>query len=982
MIYGAPFGMPSMEPARDRHWQAAWKAAGLATARRVPGHEKFYALVAYPGPSGFLHLGHLRGLAYADVLGRFHRMRGREVFFPTGTHASGLPAVTFAQKVANRDDTTVAQLRQNGVPESEWSQLEDPAQAARFLGESYLEVFRQLGLLIDESAYVTTIDEDYQAFIRWQFGRLDRAGALVQAPYYASVCPICGPVSVDPSETDLARGGEAEWVQYTIVPYRMNDGRILLTATLRPETVFGVTNLWVHPGEPLVVWHQGGEMYLVNRPGGELLVEQHGGKLGHAVPVEHVLGQIVEAPLTGAKVPLLASPLVDPAVGTGVVMSVPAHAPADWLALKELPPELRTQVGAPRSVLTVEPDELSASERELLKGEGLPAERAVRATHAASLRDTEALERATERLYRLEHVRGRMTVAPFEGVPVTEARQHTAQKLQEVGGGFVLYQFSEPVICRNGHTVVIRRVPDQWFLHYGDPNWKRKTEEMIRRMRVEPTEYAAELPDILEWFQDRPCTRKGRWLGTPFPRDPDWLIEPIADSTFYPAYFVVRRFVSSGRLATAALSPAFFDYVFLGEGPGEPSVDPTFQQEIRDEFTYWYPLDLNVGGKEHKRVHFPVFLYTHALLLPPSLQPRGLFVYWWLTAQGGAKVSKKDVGSKGGAIPPIRAALQERGADALRLFQAFSASPFQDIEWNPALLTQASDRLAEVERVARDALAAGEGASPELDAWLYDAVRALVQRSTEDLEQTDFRGFTQTVYVELPARLRRYIARGGSAGKATQEVGRIWLRLLSPLTPHLAEELGEGRFRGLVAQQPFPTVDELPADPLARYSESYLERVEEDLRSVLRASEARGQPPVEVVFYVAAPWKNVLERWLREAGPEAPGDLPRRLFSQAREHPELAAYATQVPEYVKRVQPQLRSDPPPPPDSFDEVGLLRGAAGFLARRFGFGQVNVFREAEAEPHDPKNRRLRARPGRPAFYLVERPSVEARAGGTPR
>ena len=961
-----------MERAREERWQAAWKRAGLATARRVPGREKFYALVAYPGSSGFLHIGHLRGLAYADALHRFHRMRGRQVFFPTGTHASGLPSVTFAQKVANRDASTVAQLRLQGVPESEWSDLEDPARAARFLGQNYLQVYRQLGLLIDESAYVTTIDDDYQAFIRWQFGRLDRAGALVQAPYFASVCPVCGPVSVDPSETDLERGGNAEWVQYTVVPFRLDDGRVVLTATLRPETVFGVTNLWVHPSESLVMWHQGEHAYIVSRAGGELLVEQHGGKLGHDVPVEHVLGQTVEVPLTGAKVPVLASPLVDPAVGTGVVMSVPAHAPADWLALKELPPALRSQVGAPISIVTVDPDELSASEKELLKGEGLPAERAVRSTHAASLKDTEALDRATERLYRLEHVRGRMTVAPFEGVAVTEARQQTAQRLQEAGGGFVLYQFSEPVVCRNGHTVVIRRVPDQWFLHYSDPAWKQKTEELIGRLRVEPAEYAAELPDILAWFQDRPCTRKGRWLGTLFPRDPEWLIEPIADSTFYPAYFVVRRFVSSGRLATSSLTPAFFDYVFLGERPGEPSVDRTLQDEIRTEFTYWYPLDVNIGGKEHKRVHFPVFLYTHALLLPPALQPRGLFVYWWLTAQSGAKISKKDVGSKGRGVPPIHDALEEYGADALRLFYAFAASPFQDIEWDQALVAQAADRLAEVERVARDALSAGEGASPELDAWLFDEVRSLVERCTEGLERMDFRQFAQTVYVDLPARLRRYIARGGTAGKATARVGLVWLRLLSPLTPHLAEELGEGRFRGLVAEQPFPLAEELPADPLARYSESYLERIEDDLRSVLRASEARGQTPMEVVFYVAAPWKRVLERWLRESGPDAPPDLPRRLLERAREHPELAAYATQVPEYVKRVQPQLRSDPSPPPQDFDESGLLHGAAGFLARRFGFGQVGVFPEAEAEAHDPKSRRQRARPGRPAFYLAERPA----------
>ena len=970
-----------MERAREERWQAAWRSAGLATARRVPGREKFFSLVAYPGSSGFLHLGHLRGLAYADALHRFHRMRGRQVFFPTGTHASGLPSVTFAQRVADRDPSLVAQLQAQGVPETEWAALEDPATAARFLGQTYLELFRHLGLLIDESAYVTTIDDDYQAFIRWQFGRLERAGALVQAPYFASVCPICGPVSVDPSETDLARGGEAEWVQYTVVPFHLSDGRVLLTATLRPETVFGVTNVWVHPSEPLVVWHQGERAYLVSRPGAELLVEQHGGKIGHEVPVDHILGQTVEVPLTKAVVPVLASPLVDPAVGSGVVMSVPAHSPADWLALQELAPEERSRLATPKSIIAVNPEELTSSEKELLKGEGLPAERAVHATHATALRDRDALEKATERLYRAELVRGRMTVPPFEEVPVAEARHAVAQRLQEVGGGFQLSQFSEPVICRNGHTVVIRRVPDQWFLHYGDPVWKEKTEELIRRLEVQPPEYAAELPEILAWFQDRPCTRKGRWLGTPFPPDPEWIIEPIADSTFYPAYFVVRRFVSDGRVPVESLTPAFFDYVFLGEGPGESSVARELLDEIRSEFTYWYPLDVNIGGKEHKRVHFPVFLYTHALLLPPALQPRGLFVYWWLTAHGGAKISKKDVGSKGRGIPPIREAFEEYGADALRLLFALAASPFQDFEWDTTLAVQAADRLADVERVARDALVSGTGGSRELDAWLRDEVRGLVDEATESLERMDFRQFAQTVYVDLPARLRRYVARGGTAGPAVSEVAHIWVRLLSPLTPHLAEELGDGQFRGLVAEQPFPRADELPSDPLARYAESYLTRIEEDLRSVLRASEARGEAPAEVVFYVAAPWKRTLERWLREAGPEAPPDLPRRLLERAREHPELSAYMTQVPEYVKRVQPQLRSDPPPAPDNFDEEAFLRGAEGYLSRRFGFAQVGVFDELVGESHDPRGRRQRARPGRPAFYLVEQPAGAAEPRATP-
>lgn len=955
-----------MASSRDEGWQRAWAEAGLAQARRTPGREKYYAVVAYPGTSGFLHIGHLRGLLIADALHRFHRMMGRAVFFPTGTHASGLPAVAFAQKVAERDPAVVQQLRDNAVPEGEWAALADPATAARYLGRSYLGVFRRLGLLVDERAYVTTIDDDYRAFIGWQFRRLGARGALVQAPHFAPVCPVCGPVSVDPSETDLASGGDAEWVRFRTVPFPLDDGRVLLAATLRPETVYGVTNLWLPPTGELVVWHHGEVAYLVGRPGGERLVEQHGGKLGHAVPVAELIGRRVRVPLADREVPILASALVDPAVGTGVVMSVPAHAPADYAALGELEPTVRAGLGAIPVILQLPAEGLSAAEAELSAGDGPPAERALRATGARTLRDREALDAATERLYRLELVRGRMRPDLAGGRSVADAREWVAAELARGGNSFDLQEFSKPVVDRNGHAVVIRRVPDQWFLHYGDPAWKERTRALVRRMAVHPREYQEELEGILDWFEDRPCVRRGRWLGTPFPNDPSWVIEPIADSTFYPAYYIVRPYVADGRLPVRGLTDAFFDRVFLGEGPGEPSVDRGLQEEIREAFTYWYPLDANLGGKEHKRVHFPVFLYTHALLLPPELQPRTVFVHWWLTSAGGAKISKREIGRKGGAIPPILEAIDRWGADALRLFYAEAAQPQQDIEWDPELVDRAQTRLGDLERLARAALGEGSGAPPELERWVAAETREILDRVRTAFEGYDLRGAAEAIYGRFPALVRRYTARGGEPGAAMRACAEAWVRTLSPITPHLAEELGAGRGEGLVAVRPFPRADDFAPSPEAVAAERYLDRVEEDLRDVLRPVTARGETPRSAVFIVAAPWKQEVERWTRELA-SAPGGPVKEVMARAAAHPEVAAFRAEVPRYVARVAPLLRGEGPPGPE-VDELHVLRAAEGYLARRYRFEVIQVVREAEAEPHDPMRRRERARPGRPAFYLA--------------
>jgi leucyl-tRNA synthetase len=961
-----------MDPSRDAHWQEAWTGAGLARGRRVPGHRKFYALVAYPGTSGFLHVGHLRGYAYADPLLRYHRMLGEEVLCPFGAHASGLPAVTWARRLKDGDPAILEGLKERGVDDATRARLEDPEEAARFLGREYLRVFRRFGALIDDSTFVTTVDDDYRAFIRWQFHALHEAGALVKGTYYSSVCPVCGPVAVDPTETDLQSGGDAEVVRFTTVPFRLDDGRTLLAATLRPETVFGVTNLWVAPGSALVVWHHDSGTYLLARAGAEHMVEQHGGHLGHEVPVHELAGREVVVPLREAKVPVLESRLVDVSVGTGIVMSVPAHSPADAAARADLPEETRSRVGPVPVLIEIDPREaLTSSEEELRVGDGTPAERALRAVRQGGTPDPKAIEEATERLYRLEFIRGRMTVGPLAGTPVRLARDEVAAQLRAAGTGFELQEFSKPVICRNGHVVVIRRVPEQWFLHYGDPAWKSATRELVGRLTTWPVEYGRELPAILDWFGDRPCTRKGLWLGTRFPLDPNWIIEPIADSTFYMAYFIVRRFVHDGRLRVDDLTDPFFEYVFRGRGEGEPRVDRELQAEVRAEFLYWYPLDFNIGGKEHKRVHFPVFLYTHVRLVGTELQPRGIYVHGWLTGPAGAKISKKEVSKKGGKIPPVDRALEEWGSDAIRLYFDLLASPAQDFEFESGALDASRSRLVDVERLVREAAGTSDG-PPELDAWLDSVTHDWVRRSREAFDGTDLRRAAEILYVEVPSLLRRYYARGGAPGNATARLARAWTLLLSPITPHLAEELGAGHFDGLVAQERVPGPEEFRRTPVAEARETFLDRVEEDLRAVLRTSDGRGPSDAgELIFYVAEPWKATLESWLREGGAQKEMPTVRDVMVRVKDHPDLSAHRAEIPKYVERVGPLLRSEPPREGPSLDEVAALRAAEGYLVRRFGFRAVSVYPESEAAEHDPKGRRDRARPGRPAFYLVGRP-----------
>ncbi len=453
------------------------------------------------------------------------------------------------------------------------------------------------------------------------------------------------------------------------------------------------------------------------------------------------------------------------------------------------------------------------------------------------------------------------------------------------------------------------------------------------------------------------------------------MIEPIADSTLYPAYFPIRTLVADGEIPESALTDAFFDFVILGEGSGEPSLPKATLDRARALFQYWYPLDLNIAGKEHKRVHFPVFLATHALLLPPTLQPLGLLMHGWLTAQGGAKISKKEVSSKGGAIPPLRDAFEKWGADALRLFYATSASPSQDVDWDPALADAATERLEDLARLARAGLSEGGGGPPELERWLESRAHDILARVAPAFEEGRMRDAAEALYAELPGAIRRYLVRGGEHGPTLARVTQAWIAAIGPITPHLAEELGDGQFTGLVAVTPFPRPEEFPRSATALAAEEVIDRLEEDLRSVLKPAIAKGNPPGEAVLFVAAPWKRTVEAWIREGAVSPPGAPNlRELMERAQKHPELAAYLGEIAKYAGRVAPTIRSEPAPPPDGTDDLAILHSAQGYLLRRFRLRSIEIVREEEGGPLDPKGRRDRARPGRPAFYLFGEGATE--------
>jgi len=320
----------------EKKWQKRWFNEKIYEARKEKG-KKFFIHFAYPGISGYLHVGHMRGFTYSDIIARYKRMSGYDVIFPAGFHATGLPAVSLAKKVERGDEKTLQYLRSNGCPEEIIKKLSDPIEVVKYFSNVYVEEYwKKFGFLIDYTRLMDTISPGYKKFIQWQFYKLKELDLLTQKPHYAPYCPNCGPVAVDKSETDISQGGDAEILEFTLIKFKM-DGYILPAATLRPETIFGVTNMWVNGSEDYVIAKVGNEKWIVSEKAAFKLKHQMDDvEIIEKIKGSKLVGKKCVAPLIEKEVPIYDAKFVDTSVATGVVMSVPAHAPYDYVALRDM----------------------------------------------------------------------------------------------------------------------------------------------------------------------------------------------------------------------------------------------------------------------------------------------------------------------------------------------------------------------------------------------------------------------------------------------------------------------------------------------------------------------------------------------------------------------------------------------------------------------------------------------------------------------
>jgi leucyl-tRNA synthetase len=841
----------------EKKWQSRWQAKKLWCAN-VSKKPKYFINVPYPYVNGAPHIGHFYSFFRGDSYARFKRMQGYNVLFPQGFHATGEPILGAIERVKTGDEVQIKTFKESGATEHDLKRfVDDPKYAVDFWRTRWIEDFKSAGFSIDwRRTFTTAIDPLYHAFISWQYRLLQKLGYVVQGTHPVVWCPKCQSPTGD---HDRLQGEGESPIEYTLLKFELHDGLadkyrdkiFLVCATLRPETIFGVTNIWVNPDAEYVVAHVDKELWVVSNYAIQKLSDQ----MKEVVDLGHVkggdlLGKRVKNPIDNKLVPVLPAHFVESEGATGVVMSVPAHAPYDWAGIHDLleKPEEMECFGVTAQEL--EPIVIA----ETVGLHSPPAVKIFEEMKLESQLQRKELDDATSRLYKKEFHMGVLNerCQNYSGRKISKIKEEITADFTKRGFAGSMWEPTGLVTCRDRMRCHIKILENQWFLKYSDSEWKTKAVQCIKSMTFYPEDVRNDFLQTVEWLKDKACARR-HGLGTPLPCDPTWIVETLSDSVIYMAFYTIAHVLRERKVDCTKLGDDVFDFIFLGVGDvkatsNKSKISVDVLNELAREFGYWYPTDMRITAKEHIPNHLTFYIFHHVALWPPERWPKGLAINGMLMVEG-QKMSK----SKGNMIP-IRQLLIQHGSDFVRINLICSGEGVEDPDWRTKNLEGYRNRIETLFECAATIKNAKRKKREHLDDWLLGETQKAIRDATAAYEHLQYRSAVQAALFCTTNALRWYLRRYGDIKNANPKILAWFLedvsRLLTPLIPHLAEELwSELGKKPFAAVQQWPVFQEEFINSRAERSEELVRRLLADIDHISKKIVKRA--PKHVKLFVA-----------------------------------------------------------------------------------------------------------------------------------
>ena len=731
----------------DAKWQKVWEEKKAFHAVTGGDKEKFYALIEFPYPSGAgLHVGHIRAFMGMEVLSRKKRMEGKNVLFPIGFDAFGLPTENYAMK--------------NNIH-------------PRIVTDNNIAIFtkqlKSVGYSFDWDRVIDTTDPKYYKWTQWIFLKLFEHGLAYKDKTYVNYCPKCRVILAneesqggvcDRCDSEIVQMEKEVWMlKITDYADKLLDGlnevnfpprvkleqenwigrsygaeidfRVdgkedkLTVYTTRPDTIYGVTYMALAPEHPILDKYKDEiknyDEIVEYRKAAAKKTEFERVELAKDKTGVKVEGLEIVNPVTGKVVPLWVTDYVMMGYGTGAIMAVPAHDTRDYEFAKKFGMDI-IQVVANKS--------------------------------------GEEVDLSTEAYTDIED--GVLINSDIlNGLSVTDAKTKITEYLDEnnIGKAKKNYHMKDWAFARQrywGEPVPIIKCP-----HCG-------------LVPLKEEDLPLELPDVKDFIPgedgESPLARVEEWVNVKCPkcgadakRETDTMPQWAGSSWYFLRY-----------------------------------MDPHNNDALasKEALDYWKQVDCYNGGMEHVTRHLIYSRFWHRFLydigVVPTAEPyarrstQGLIL-----AQDGSKMSK----SKGNVVNPDDI-VKEYGADTLRTYILFIGDYGMEAPWSETGVKGAKKFLDRVMRI--ESLVTDEDIdSKELDR----EINVTIKKVSEDYEDMK--------YNTAIAAMMSYVNVLYKQEKVSKKYVRPLIQLLNPIAPHVTEELWEKLgFEGYLFESKWPEYDE------------------------------------------------------------------------------------------------------------------------------------------------------------------------------
>ena len=928
----------------ETKWQKRWEDAHIFEAEPSDA-PSFFVNVPYPYMNGHFHLGRSFTFLRADVIARFKRMEGYNVLFPFAFHCTGTPLVAAAQRIEEGEEKQVQILLNMGIPQDIIPKFVDPVFWTEYFPEEGKKDLKRLGMGVDwrRTFKTTSLNPHYDNFVKWQFRHLREKGFIDLGEHPVIWCTKCNSPVGDHARLE----GEGETPQeFTLLKFKFEDGYII-AASLRPETVYGQTNMWVDPDIEYVRAQVNDEIWIVSHECAEKLSHQNKTvSILETIKGKDLIGKYCVAPGIEREIIILPSGFCDPDKGTGLVTSVPSDAPDDWMGLYDLQrdTELCLKYGLDmEAVKKVEPIAIIKS-----KGWGdFPAVEICQKMHIENQYDREKLEKAKKEIYKSGFYTGEMniTCGKYAGMKVEQAKDKIKEDLIQQKKADIMYEPSGKVVCRCLTPSIVKIVKNQWFIKYGDQQWKERAHNAVEKMVFYPDVVRKQFHYVVDWLNDWACTREFG-LGTHLPWDEKWVIESLSDSTIYMAFYTFYHVIK--EVDPEKLTDDIFDYIMMGKGTAEElakkGIPVTLLEKARKEFEYWYPFTIRTSGKDLVQNHLTFCIFNHVALFEEEKWPQGFAVNGWVL------MDLQRMSTSRGVSLLLREALDKYGADVCRITLMYGGEGVDDSNWDSVFADGIAAKLEAWRTFSLENYNQGRTEKKYIDRWFESVVHTALVDVTEAYQQMNFRTAIQKGFFDLQRYLKWYLRRCDTPHKEViTHFIQIQTLVLTPIVPHLCEEiweeLGNEAFISL-AHWVYPDKEKI--DETVLQVEQFVEDLISDLQEIIKVAHL--EKAEKAYIYTAEPWKwEVIDlvRGERDTG----SAMKKAMQSEiVRQHGKEASKF--IPKVVKE-----RIFPP----KINEKEVIGEAQDFISQ-----EVGLTIEVDAD-YDPQNKRKAAVPGKPGIYI---------------